>query len=289
MTEQMKQLLMQESPALAELSDRIDRAVDCIVRTGLERIGECESIFVPDNLLTQFTIDPNHDFMVLDTINQRLSERPEVFSFSTDYQNGDGCGYEIEFNPEEKREVMAQPVMLGPARKAELFDKLLSFFEGLLEDDGTYEILRGIMTEKELIASGFQFEHRNEQKEAREVLELLGGPDPHAPDKPIRPCKLRDLIHKPLPCSTYLDHASGYADLMPIGGLVQNDLTPELLAGWEDVLEADVIRVFPGAYGVHIEMDNVEGVRLADFSFRACLGKLAEGQEETATAGQQFI
>ena len=183
---------------------------------------------------------------------------------------------------------MTPPPVLGPARKAELFDKLLASYEGLLDDDGVYEILRGVMTEEEIKASGFQFEHQDGLERTREVLDLLGGSDPHCPDRPRWPCKLRDVIHAPLPTNAYLDHQAGYADTMPIGGLDPNDLTPEQLAGWEDVLEADVVRVFPGAYGIHIEVDNVDAARLADFAFRACLGKLAEEQEEVAATGPQL-
>lgn len=124
MTEQMKQLLQQESYALAELCDRIDRAVDCIVKTGLGTIGENGMSFVSDDLLTQFGIEPNHDFMIQDVINDRLSERPEVFSFNTDFKKGIGSGYEIEFHSPEDREHMAPPAALGPTRQAELFNKL---------------------------------------------------------------------------------------------------------------------------------------------------------------------
>lgn len=285
-TEQMKQLLQQESYALAELCDRIDRAVDCIVKTGLEHVAEDNIVFVPDDLLARFSIDPNHDFMIQDVINDRLSERPEVFSFNTDFKKGVGSGYNIEFT--EAREVMTRPATLGPARKAELFDKLLSSYEGFLEDDGVYEILRGFMTEEEIQASGFRFEQQDGLERTREVLDLLGGPDPHSLNRPRRPCKLRDVIRVPLPASTYLDHQAGYANTMPIGALDQNDLTPEQLAGWEDVLEADVVRVFHGAYGVHIEVANVDVDRLADFSFRACLGKLAEVRKEASAAGPQL-
>ena len=51
-------------------------------------------------------------------------------------------------------------------------------------------------------------------------------------------------------------------------------------AGWKDILNADIVRIFPGAYGVHIEVDNVDPERLSDFVFLASLGKLAEPQEE---------
>lgn len=273
MTEQMKKLLEQESHALAELSDRIDRAVSHIIETGRNSINKDNIAFVSDETLTQFNIDPYHDFMVADTIVERLAERPEIFSFDVEE-----TGYRIEFNPPETQNAMTEQAVLGPVRKAELFDELLKSYEGLLDDDSTYEISRGIMTEQEIIESGFQFITNHADSEVHFVLDQLGGQA--GTGVPAQPSKLRDLLAIQLPCGTYLDHCSTAMDLISIGGLDPEDITLGQLSGWEDVLDADIVQIYPGAYGVHIEVDNVDPDRLSEFVCRASMDDLAEPQQD---------
>lgn len=110
MTEEMKQRLERESHALAELCDRIDRAVDCMIKTGMECVDQDGAAFVSDDVLTRFNIDPNHDFMILDTINDRLAERPEVLCFDTDMEEG-RSGYRIQFEAQELAPSQPQPRM----------------------------------------------------------------------------------------------------------------------------------------------------------------------------------
>lgn len=273
MTEQMKKLLDQESHALAELSDRIDRAVAHIIEIGWNSINKDNIAFVSDGALTQFNIDPYHDFMVMDTIIERLAERPEIFSFDVKEN-----GYRIEFNPPEIQNSITEQDVLGPARKAELFDELLKTYEGLLDDDSTYKIFRGIMTEQEIIKSGFQFEQNEAEPEVRLILDQLGGQA--GIGIPSHPSKLRDLLSIQLPCATYLDHCSAAMDLISIGGLDPEDITSNKLSGWGDVLDADILQIYPGAYGVHIKVDNVDPDRLSDFAYRASMDDLAEPQED---------
>ena len=128
----------------------------------------------------------------------------------------------------EPKNAMAEPDILGPARKAELFEELLKVFEEFMEDEDVYEILRSMMTDQEIIKSGFPFKHNDAEQQALAVLEQLGG-----------------QAEPGIPANT-----------------------------------ADIVRIFPGAYGVHIEVDNVDPERLSDFVFLASLGKLAEPQEE---------
>ena len=162
----------------------------------------------------------------------------------------------------EPKNAMAEPDILGTARKAELFDELLKTFEEFMEDEDVYEILRSMMTEQQALA----------------VLEQLGGQA--EPGIPANTAKLRDLLRIHLPDEAYLEHRSTAVDLLSIGDIDPADITPDKLAGWKDILNADIVRIFPGAYGVHIEVDNVDPERLSDFVFLASLGKLAEPQEE---------
>ena len=178
----------------------------------------------------------------------------------------------------EPKNAMAEPDILGTARKAELFDELLKTFEEFMEDEDVYEILRSMMTDQEIIKSGFHFKHNDAEQQALAVLEQLGGQA--EPGIPANTAKLCDLLRIRLPDEAYLEHRSAGVDLLSIGDIDPEDITPDKLAGWKDILNADIVRIFPGAYGVHIEVDNVDPERLSDFVFLASLGKLAEPQEE---------
>ena len=178
----------------------------------------------------------------------------------------------------EPKNAMAEPDILGPARKAELFEELLKVFEEFMEDEDVYEILRSMMTDQEIIKSGFHFKHNDAEQQALAVLEQLGGQA--EPGIPANTAKLRDLLAIRLPDEAYLEHRSAGVDLLSIGDIDTEDITPDKLAGWKDILNADIVRIFPGAYGVHIEVDNVDPERLSDFVVLASLSKLAEPQEE---------
>lgn len=90
---------------------------------------------------------------------------------------------------------------------------------------------------------------------------------------------LHELSYKFPADSTYLDH--GFIDMgfLPIGGLCDADLTPEERENWSDVLDADVRRVFPGAYGIHIEVEDVEPERMSDFSSAVSVGQISKQQQ----------
>ena len=92
----------------------------------------------------------------------------------------------------EPKNAMAEPDILGPARKAELFEELLKVFEEFMEDEDVYEILRSMMTDQEIIKSGFPFKHNDAEQQALAVLEQLGGQA--EPGIPANTAKLRDLL-----------------------------------------------------------------------------------------------
>lgn len=84
------------------------------------------------------------------------------------------------------------------------------------------------------------------------------------------------MIQFPLPDNTYLEHDINDMGFMPVSHLSGADLTPEMREEWADVLKADVRRIFPGAYGTHIEVGNVDPERLSDFSFAISTGQAQE-------------
>lgn len=106
----------------------------------------------------------------------------------------------------EPKNAMAEPDILGTARKAELFDELLKTFEEFMEDEDVYEILRSMMTDQEIIKSGFPFKHNDAEQQALAVLEQLGGQA--EPGIPANTAKLRDLLRIHLPDEAYLEHRS---------------------------------------------------------------------------------
>ena len=119
----------------------------------------------------------------------------------------------------EPKNAMAEPDILGTARKAELFDELLKTFEEFMEDEDVYEILRSMMTDQEIIKSGFPFKHNDAEQQALAVLEQLGGQA--EPGIPANTAKLRDLLRIHLPDEAYLEHRSTAVDLLSIGDIVK--------------------------------------------------------------------
>lgn len=164
-------------------------------------------------------------------------------------------------------------------RKAELFDNVMKGVEGLFPDEDLYEILRGAfkMTDAEIKEAGVQFADSGWHV-VTTLLGIMNGATKENGYAPAQPCKLKDLIHCPLPNSTYLEHDLIDMGFLPVGGLAGTDLTPEARAEWADVLDADVRRIFPGAYGIHIEVGNVDPDRLSDFSFTITVGQVSEQQ-----------
>lgn len=155
-------------------------------------------------------------------------------------------------------------------RKAELFDRLINGINGRFPDDELYTLLRDTcrMNDSEIRESGIRFSHGEINREISS-LEILAGADVFLGGKVSKPLKLKDLLNDPLPKDTYLVHSQYDVGFLPVGRLSIEDLSPESQAKWPDVLDAEVFRVFPGAYGMHIEVDGVEPERLADFSYNA--------------------
>lgn len=165
-------------------------------------------------------------------------------------------------------------------RKAELFDMLLKGIEGKFSNKELYELLRDScrMSDAEIRASDIQFTDGDWQREAASLGAMVGALANF--DVPSVPCKLKDLLRYPLPDSTYLEHEFYDIGFLPVGRLCLEDMTEEEQEKWGDVLAADVCRVFPGAYGTHIEVDNVEPDRLTEFSCAVGSGGLDEHQQK---------
>lgn len=80
-----------------------------------------------------------------------------------------------------------------------------------------------------------------------------------------RGIKLRDLISIPME-DIHLVHNDEEIDLATIVELKSDTLTEAGREEWADVLNADVVRIFEGAYGLQLEFAGVDAQRLADFS-----------------------
>lgn len=151
-------------------------------------------------------------------------------------------------------------------RKAELFDRLVKGIEGKFSKGELYELLRIScgMSEAEIKEAGIPFADASLQRE-----DASPGAMPGILAKfkiSNLPCKLKDMLKSPLPNSTYLEHNLHDIGFLPVGGLCIEDMIPKEQEEWADVLDADVHRIFPGAYGTHLEVGGVESERLTEFS-----------------------
>ncbi|MEA4912553.1 MAG: hypothetical protein VB092_08110 [Oscillospiraceae bacterium] len=174
-----------------------------------------------------------------------------------------------------------EPTILNTERKAEIFDELVRVFEEFYEDMDTYMLLRQLMSEQEIVASGVKFkynERHDSKQEAADLREQLGGPADS--DALPYPCKFKRFLKLPIRGPTFVEHSSN--EMLPyhFGGIEPKSITPDKLTGWEDVLNADIVRVFAGAYGTHIEVDNVTPERLNDFCEAADFDELAKARTQ---------
>lgn len=78
--------------------------------------------------------------------------------------------------------------------------------------------------------------------------------------------KLKDLMRIPLE-DIHLVHSDEDIELATIVELKSNTLTDAGQKEWVDVLNADVVRIFDGIYGVQVECSGVDPQRLSQFSF----------------------
>ncbi|OLN30100.1 DUF6329 domain-containing protein [Desulfosporosinus metallidurans] len=78
--------------------------------------------------------------------------------------------------------------------------------------------------------------------------------------------KLQDLMRIPLE-DIHLVHSDEDIELATIVELKSDTLTEAGRKEWADVLNADVVRIFDGIYGVQVECNGVDPQRLSDFSF----------------------
>lgn len=77
--------------------------------------------------------------------------------------------------------------------------------------------------------------------------------------------KLQDLVRVPLE-DIHLVHSDEDIELATIVELKSDTLTQAGREEWADVLNADVVRIFHGIYGVQVECSGVNPQRLGDFS-----------------------
>lgn len=78
--------------------------------------------------------------------------------------------------------------------------------------------------------------------------------------------KLKDLMSISLQ-DIHLVHSNEDIELATVSELKSDTLTLEGREEWADVLNADVVRIFNGTYGVQVECSGVRAQRLSDFSF----------------------
>jgi hypothetical protein len=83
--------------------------------------------------------------------------------------------------------------------------------------------------------------------------------------KPALGMKLKDLISISLQ-DIHLVHSDEDIELATVCELKSDTLTIEGRKEWADVLNADVVRIFNGVYGVQLECSGVNPQRLSDFS-----------------------
>ncbi|HHV13022.1 MAG TPA: hypothetical protein GXX75_22370 [Clostridiales bacterium] len=83
--------------------------------------------------------------------------------------------------------------------------------------------------------------------------------------KPAPGLKLKDLMSISLQ-DIHLVHIDEEIELATVCELKSDTLTLEGREEWADVLNADVVRIFNGIYGVQVECSGVKAQRLSDFS-----------------------
>lgn len=78
--------------------------------------------------------------------------------------------------------------------------------------------------------------------------------------------KLRDLLRIPLQ-DIHLVHSDEDIEIATIEELKSDTLTDVGREEWADVLNASVVRIFDGIYGVQVECSGVNPQRISEFSF----------------------
>ena len=78
---------------------------------------------------------------------------------------------------------------------------------------------------------------------------------------------LDDLLQSLKLDSVHLMHDEEDIDFATVEDFDKNTLTDEGKAAWKDVLNAEVKRIYEGAYGLQIECGNIDAQRLTDFSY----------------------
>ena len=77
MREEVKRLLMEDSPALGALCERLLQAADCIVTAGRASTENGEA-FIYDHVVERFNIDPAYEWSLMETITALVREHPLV-------------------------------------------------------------------------------------------------------------------------------------------------------------------------------------------------------------------
>lgn len=77
-------------------------------------------------------------------------------------------------------------------------------------------------------------------------------------------CNLKEMLLKGVPLNTYLIHPQDVG-FIPVGRFIPSDLTSNTIQRWRDILEARVILIKEGAYGLEIELAGVPAERLREF------------------------
>lgn len=98
--------------------------------------------------------------------------------------------------------------------------------------------------------------------------------------------KLCELLRIPL-ANVHLVHKEVEIDPATIVELSENTLTDAGKQAWADVLDAEVCRIYAGAYGLQVELAGVESYRLQDFSTMLAGYCSEENYEKWVTAPKE--
>ena len=106
-------------------------------------------------------------------------------------------------------------------------------------------------------------------------------------DQTLTHLTLGDLLQSVTLDSVHLTHDTEDIDLATIEDFGKDTLTDEGKAAWKDVLNAEVKRIYEGAYGLQIECGNIDAHRLTDFSYMLSGNWSAEEYDKWVNSGSE--
>lgn len=137
-------------------------------------------------------------------------------------------------------------------------------------NDGIYNVLVDMLHEREPVADVELNENAIDVCYYLDFCPQCGGHPEEAepeqlPEEPSRVSKLKDLLHLHWE-DLHLLHKDVEIQPATIVELDEHTLTDAGKEAWTDVLDAEVVRVYTGYYGLQMELDKVKPSRLEGFS-----------------------